>query len=361
MIVDNLKNKKKVLIIHRIIAPYRIPFYKELNKRLSNMGIDLSVVYGYPRKNETEPYSNLDFGIQVPTKYFSVGKRFLVWVSALKYVIKADLVVVQASNTNLINYLLIPMRKITGFKLAFWGHGKNFQAKDERSFRERFKRLYSKCADHWFAYTDLSAKAVMDFGFPKEHITSVCNSIDTKENIKHLKSITSYEVSQLRKIYDIEDSSPIGIFCSRLYKDKRIRFLLDCLLEIKKRVDNFHFILLGDGPESRIVKNFADNNSHWFHWVGSRYGKEKVLFFSIANFQLLPGAVGLNIVDSFALLTPLITTNIHSHGPEIIYLENGQNGVMTENTKVSYVNEVIRIVEDKAYLERLVQGCKKAR
>jgi L-malate glycosyltransferase len=355
------KNRKKAIIIHRIIAPYRIPFYTELKKRLSAMGIDLSVVYGYPRKNEPDPYGNLDFGIQVATRYFWQRKRFLVWLSALKYVMRADLVVVQASSTNIINYLLIPLRKIIGFKLAFWGHGKNFQAIDENSFKERFKRIYSRCADHWFAYTDLSMKAVIGFGFPREHITSICNSIDTKESIGFLESISSNEIRLLRERYDIEDGAPVGIFCSRLYKDKRVDFLLDCLQEVKHRVGNFHFLLLGDGVESGIVKSFADSNSDWFHWIGTKYGREKILFFSVASFQLLPGAVGLNIVDSFALLTPLITTSISSHGPEIIYLENGENGIMAQNTRESVVNEVMHVIQDRAYRRRLIEGCRRAR
>jgi L-malate glycosyltransferase len=361
MLPDKLRTKKKVLIIHRIIAPYRIPFYEELKRRLSTMEIDLSLVYGCPRDNETDPYGDVDFGIQVPTRYVWQRKRFLVWLSALKYAMKADLVIVQASSTNLINYILIPLRKIAGFRLAFWGHGKNFQAINENSLKEQFKRIYSRCADHWFAYTELSVKAVTDLGFPKERITSVCNAIDTKEDIRFLESISSHEIRRLRGSLAIEDGAPVGIFCSRLYKDKNIGFLLDCVKEIRRRVQSFHFLLLGDGAESAAVRAFADANPAWFHWIGAKYGREKALFFSIANFQLLPGAVGLNIVDSFALLTPLITTDNGSHGPEIVYLENGQNGVMTENTKEAFIDGVIRVIEDKAYLVQLIKGCVKAR
>ena len=62
----------------------------------------------------------------------------------------------------------------------------------------------------------------------------------------------------------------------------------------------------------------------------------------MAAMQFMPGAVGLGILDSFALQTPMVTTTQNFHGPEIEYLENGKNGIITEDNIETYTNAIIK-------------------
>lgn len=333
-----------------------------LKNILAQHGVDLLVVYGQPSKFELfEKIPEFAAGQKVHNRYVYLGNKFIVWQPIMQYLKNADLIIIQQSNRMLSNIFLMLFKNIFSYKVALWGHGRNFQAVDRNSISERVKRFSSSNVSHWFAYNDLSKKIIMDLGYPEEKITSINNSIDTKENIELLESVTIRELEELKKRYAIDEGASIGIFCSRLYRDKRIDFLLRCVEEVKKRSGNFHFFLIGNGVESSMVKEYADRNANWFHWVGAKYGREKVIFFKLADFQLMPGLVGLHVVESFALLTPLITTDIEYHSPEIIYLENGTNGIITQNTLESYVNEVIHIIQDKAYHHNLVEGCRKAR
>ena len=61
----------------------------------------------------------------------------------------------------------------------------------------------------------------------------------------------------------------------------------------------------------------------------------------------MPGLVGLGILDSFALGVPLITTDIPVHSPEIDYLENEINGIMTKHDVVEYANAVVHLLSDQ--------------
>lgn len=74
-------------------------------------------------------------------------------------------------------------------------------------------------------------------------------------------------------------------------------------------------------------------------------------YFKIAAVQIMPGAVGLGILDSFAMETPLITTVQDFHGPEISYLENGKNGVITKNDIEEYSNAVVKLLISKEYIK----------
>jgi glycosyltransferase involved in cell wall biosynthesis len=76
--------------------------------------------------------------------------------------------------------------------------------------------------------------------------------------------------------------------------------------------------------------------------------------------MLNPGLVGLSILDSFACGVPLITTDCGIHSPEIAYLENWANGVITTNLLDQYVDAVMSVLTKPSKLCELQRGCAKA-
>ena len=91
----------------------------------------------------------------------------------------------------------------------------------------------------------------------------------------------------------------------------------------------------------------------WMHFVGPKLGEERVKFFKIADVLLMPGMVGLAILDSFAMKTPLITTDHFYHSPEIEYLENYWNGLMVPDALESYSEAVVRVLNSKKMMADL--------
>ena len=354
---------KTLGIVQERLWHYRVPFYEALRRRLREEGIEVVLVHGQPSRHEEgrDDSGHLGWAIEIKNRSWCMGESEFLWQPCLSHVSDCDLLVVQQENRMLVNYWLLFRKKFMKQKLAFWGHGKNCQASNPNGLKERWKRLFLKSPDWWFAYTDFSKDILLRAGFPADRITVVENAIDTTESIRIFDEITEEEINELRRQYYITKEMPVGIFCSRLYREKRIDFLLQCVAQVKERVSDFHFFVIGSGPDSSIVEEYARNHGNWFHYVGPKYSREKVKFFKLAQFQLMPGPVGLHIVDSFALLTPIITTDIDCHGPEIIYLENGINGIMSENKIDAYVGEIVRFIEDKTYQERLVKGCMQAR
>jgi len=54
---------------------------------------------------------------------------------------------------------------------------------------------------------------------------------------------------------------------------------------------------------------------------------------------------------------PLITTDCKIHSPEIHYLENEINGVMTENDLCVYSNAIISMLQNEVKREKLKKNC----
>ena len=209
--------------------------------------------------------------------------------------------------------------------------------------------------DWWFTYTRKSAEIVAATGFPSSRITSVNNSIDTLALTEAKDRISDTELEALRLSRGLTGEN-IAIYCGGMYPDKKIPFLLTACERIRSRIGNFEVLFIGDGPDSESVQQFAERHQ-WAHYLGSLTGDDKVAYFKLAKVQLLPGLVGLAVLDSFTLGVPMITTDLPIHRPEFDYIQDGYNGVVTTFAVDAYSNQAIRLLEDETWHSKLVEGC----
>jgi len=357
---------KRIVILKRYDREFRIPLYDILGTKLKESGVQLDIIYGQPDRIEEQTIKDLisphQWGTTVKNRYIYLGRRTVCWQPVFRYTRNADLVIAQQGSRLLINYLL-QIRRFFRKKpfLAFWGHGMNFQARDQKAPLERFKAFYSNHVDYWFAYNTLSKEVLTERGYPAHKIFSLQNTIDSKEEGKIYDSITAPELTELKKNLQIKNEDVVGIYCGSLYAEKRIDFLVQTLIQVRSSIPNFHFIIVGDGILKSEVLKWIEGHESWIHYVGAQFGKQKLQYFRLASFQLIPGLVGLNIIDSFVTLTPLITTQNRLHSPEISYLVNYENGIMTKNTLEDYGEAIIKYVKDAQLQDKMIEGCRIAR
>ncbi len=281
----------------------------------------------------------------------------LVWHRhTLARALASDLVIAPQEIKYLVPLLALVLSRLTHARFAFWGHGKNFQASNPNCLRERIKRYLSRRVDWWFAYNDLSARVVCETGFPWTRITSVVNSIDTSALTARRATLTEGEIRAAREELGIHTNN-VAIYTGGLYPVKRLPFLIRALECIRCEVPDFEFIIIGDGPE-RPWLDKAITSHPWIHVLGSKNDHTKVPYWALARILLMPGGVGLIILDSFALGVPMVTTDTHLHGPEIEYLRNGENGVLVEcgGSHQEYADAVIRLLRNPAEIRRLKTG-----
>jgi len=218
-------------------------------------------------------------------------------------------------------------QRALGTKHAFWGHGKNFQASLEGGAGEGLKRRLTNRAHWFFAYNTLSADAAVEFGMDPDNVTSVMNSTDTEHMREVRMSLPEHTAQSVRDELSMGDG-PVAMYLGGVYLHKRPDFLVQAAERIRELVPNFEMVVIGSGSAVDVIEQAAANHD-WFHHLGARYGDERVRLASVADIQLMPGLVGLNVVDGFALGIPTITTDIDYHSPEIEYLLEGVNGIVT--------------------------------
>jgi len=349
----------KVTIIQRILPHYRIPFFEALHRELAHAGIELQLIYGqeYPGTVPRSELLEYSWTIRIQNRYLNTPLGQLIWQACSSHLQDSDLIVFEQANSLLLNHWLMINRGRCKYRLAFWGHGRNFQARSGHSLRESLKKWFINQVDWWFAYTESSAKTVREFGFFPGRITVVQNAIDTTELKSALTGVTQADLSRLRAHLGLPNNH-VALYCGGMYPGKQLEFLLAACKAIRQRISDFHVILIGNGPEQGTVERAAQEYD-WIHYVGPKFGQDRAVYFKASQALLMPGLVGLAIVDSFVAGTPIFTTDITSHSPEISYLEHGVNGMITPFSASHYANAVAEFFESDGLQKRLREGCQR--
>jgi glycosyltransferase involved in cell wall biosynthesis len=297
----------------------------------------------------------------VPSIIWRLGKHELYWQPVLSILKGTDLVIVEQASKLLVNYVLL-IQNATGIrKLALWGHGKNFQESSASPFGEWIKRQVSTHVHWWFAYNDLSVRIVQSLGYPLERITPVYNAVDTRTIARDLQNISNEDRIATRRELGIS-SEQVAIYAGGLYPEKRLRFLLPALQMIRSDIPDFEMIFIGGGVDAGLIQDAA-RQFPWIHYLGPKFDREKVSYYAISKLFLMPGLVGLGILDAFALETPLVTTQVPLHSPEIDYLKHGVNGFMVDQSDnlQAYADAVVYLLRNETERQRLIQGCQISR
>jgi len=336
----------KIVIFQPMLKQYRVPLFERMGQKLAEQGHELRVVCGSPPAHEISKGDNVILNSRYclieKSRWFFNGKLHFL-AHAMSHILWADFVITEQANKHIHNYLLILLRVIRFKPFAYWGHGMNMQG-DHRSLREKIKKKLSKQCDWWFAYTQGVASYIAALGYLDAKITILNNSIDTSEFKKLLAGQTSDKVAEFKRQLAIDDKGRVALFCGSLYTDKKIDFLLSAARIIWQKNTNFVLVIVGDGKDRSMVEDFANQYS-FVKYLGPLFGEQKAIAFKSAEMFLCPGLVGLAILDAFAAALPLLTSDIPNHSPEIEYLQDGYNGVMTAPCEIDFAFAVIDILE----------------
>jgi glycosyltransferase involved in cell wall biosynthesis len=350
-----LHQMHKVVIVSETLHPYRLPFYRNLAEtlRTSQFPTQMELVHGNCKYRQIDCPGFVNSYAPV----FRIGRITLQILPRSFY--SAHLAIFGQEVRHLNQYLpylahLLFKRQ----KFCLWGHGKNFQSKNTMSPQEMWKAHITRHAHWFFAYNDLSASIVAGHGFPADRITNMMNSIDTASLVVSKQQLDPNDLISLRQSLGI-NGQHVGIYTGSMYREKRIPFLLQSCYKIRQSVSDFEMIFIGDGEDHSLVSEAARQNS-WIHYVGVKNESEKVPYWAISQVFLMPGAVGLVILDSFALETPMVTTAVSTHGPEIDYLEDGVNGVMVKDpfSIAAFTDTVIDLLINEPKRRHLAAGCR---
>jgi len=340
-----------VVCFQQRLTHYREVFFHRCRERLSDREIRFDLVHGKPDSEAIKKNDRgfLSWALEVDQATFNLGRVRGVWVPMPRGLPTPDLVVVTQENKLLANYAWLIKRNLGGPKVAFWGHGRNFQSDAPGGLKERLKKRVVGQVDWWFAYTQLTRKVLRADQYPDERITVLDNAIDNEAFQTDLASVSRADLEELQSVVG---TGPVALFCGSLYPDKLIGLMIEAADRIRLEIPDFALVVIGDGPSASEVKAAAQTRP-WLHPVGVKKGRDKAVWFKLSSVVLNPGLVGLHIVDSFCAGVPMVTTAEARHSPEIAYLDSGVNGLIVQGGVQAYADAVVSLLNDSHRLSNM--------
>jgi glycosyltransferase involved in cell wall biosynthesis len=346
----------KVLIIQARLPGFRVPFFTKLHEALCKDGVDLTVAYSRANRShalrQDDAELPAEFGYKVHASW--LGERF-IYQPLWREIMQADLTIVGPENKYLNNLWLLPLSALRLKTVAYWGLGPHMHPDRRSAASEWLKGRSAATVDWWFAYTESVAANLSQHGVLEEKITVVQNATDTVELRRLLSDIPDEEVAQGRRTLTGNLDSKIGFYCGRLDSAKALPFLIDSARIVRRRCPQFHLVIVGSGPERPWLEQAASAEP-WIHYLGSQWGRDSALLYKMADVFLLAGTAGLAIVDSFAAGLPLIGTELPNHPPEISYLRDRENGMITPHEPEDYAKGIAEVFESPGLLAKLRRG-----
>jgi len=338
---------------------YRVELVELLRDKLATVGVRLELVYGqaYGKERLKQDEAVVPWGHKVRNLYFPIKeKKDLCWQPLPRVIRRPDLVIFMQENRLLANYYWLLQSRLGRTRVGFWGHGRDFQSHAVAGLRERWKRASIHAVDWWFAYTPVTLDVLRQAGFPAARTTLLNNAIDTAGFRQQALGVAPARLEALRREFGIGDDAPVGLFCGSIYPDKKPEFMVAVADLIRRRCPGFHFIVIGEGQSAPVMRAAAVSRP-WLHCVGARRGVDKAALFRLASFVLNPGAVGLHVLDAFALSLPMLTTSSAMHGPEIAYLEHDKTGFITEEDPEVFADSALSLIENPARAAAMRANC----
>lgn len=312
---------KKVLLVHQdTIQHYRVSIYNYISEYLFNRDFQLKVV---------------SQGIQADNPYpplFDFTKTPLTFITLFKWILtnSPSVVILFVNPKNKYLFPLMVFIKMAHIKLIYWGHGIDLQNKTSL-YKLAFNKLQHSISDGLILY----AEHLKEYINPMYH--KKCFIANNTLNFSDV-NIPDFNKQELLLSYGIKTIKNI-IFSGRIQKRKRLGDLIAAFEYIDLK--NTGLIIVG--PHDRDVDISVLENKKNIYYIGPCYGNKVLMLLQASEVYCIPGAIGLSIVDAQFCGLPIVTEDV-DHGPEIMYLQNGQNGFIVPKGNIQVLADRLRLL-----------------
>ncbi|QNI02305.1 glycosyltransferase [Halomonas sp. SH5A2] len=163
-------------------------------------------------------------------------------------------------------------------------------------------------------------------------------------------------LANLREQWGIASTRKILVSVSRISQEKNISFMLEALAELKADGhDDFHLLLIGDGPDREIIQTQIDTLALTSHvtLVGAVPPDDMALYYHLGDifvFASISETQGMVILEAMAAGLPVVA--VRSSGIDDVVRE-GFNGFKTPQNRQKWGQQVRALTQDDALRQTL--------
>ncbi len=326
---------------------------KFLSRLVKNEEIDLVILAGQSPSKDGHQEDEGVFPFRV--NRVSITKRwFGIYLPAYWEILKAvvggkyDAIMMPAEKRLLLLILwLFVLKLFCRFKLVTYTHPYMRSQLNRVTENDLFwTRLIFALFDRVIFYTAASRNWALERRLlPNSKADYANNTLNTEE----IKENYNFEVN-------LEKPQRI-LFIGRLVESKRLDVLLHYFRELKKEIPNLKLSVIGDGPESDVIKD-GMKMDNGITWLGSVIDETRIsIEMRRSQIVLVPGWSGLSVVHAFAYGKPYVTLTGMTHAPEISYLIDGINGYLLSGSEKENIAKLRELFANK---EKYSEMCRHA-
>lgn len=335
--MNTQKKIKQVLIAHQSTIPhYRVPFYAAV-ENLKPKWWEFTVIYDKEEAQKnfymTSDPEKFNFKIKTLKSYsINVFGRRLIFQTFPFTSFNYDLLIVGQAMNN-IAYPLSFIRKIFGKLVVYWGQGRDLYLIRNgilKNLSENIKFFLTKYADGFFAYTPGVKSYLINKGIKSDYIFSLQNTLDINDQRRTYQTLLPNR-KMLRRNFSVENCKVL-LYVGRFNKEKRVDIIADAFLKLVELDDSYVLIIVGGG-DKRLITELINKCGHdrvkLFNSVPeNEIGK----YFVMSDLFLIPGSVGLNVIQAMCYDLVPVVINTPFQSPEFEYLNNNNAVILGQNS-----------------------------
>ena len=356
-----MTHKKNILLFQRLIPHYRVALFKKLHEKLG-----IVVCHSRARKGASlQEQQELGFPNEVlPRVYFGKAPTSMVqFTGRVLRKHKPSIVITEFSLKYLTFWWLFFLRFFYGYKLVVWTHGVKSKEKLKpfTTFRSKIQLWVYRKADAVILYAEPEKEMLAQYVDKPEKLFVANNTLDTEKLNEIYNRLAASGRDHVKEKLGYSNKYNL-VFIGRLLWRKRMDMLFESFEKISKKLDvGLHII--GSGPEEEMVRSFAGKhqNVHYHGPINNLELSSKHLFAS--DLMVMPGYVGLSAVHSMAMGCPVATCRQGDegpyHGPEVAYIKNGENGVLSDYSAEAFTEALLKLLPDATLLHKMSAEARK--
>ena len=373
------KIDRPVLYVTRMVPHYRREALSLLNQRL---GDRLVVCSGNPPSNSSlqsltsehqPPYHTITL------QNYWVGKEkihFQPFGEVFRQFPHPSVVIAEESVRSLTLPFLLRQARRRGASCLLWGHfSSNGLPFDVDSLKTRYRLALARRVDGCICYSEPIADQLRPH-ISSERLFVAPNTLDTGNLLTIYDELKLSGRDSVRDRLGIPRESAVIVFMGRLIKSKGISQLLSVFEILRERIPNATLLIIGGGAEKEKVDAFARKHGQVMVFGPITSWKKSAPYLFAADVLLNPGYLGLSINHAFAMGLPVVSQqspspHIRYHSPEIVYLEQRKNGILSPfgdleamagaveevlENQCTYAQNALSFARKNLGLEKMVDG-----
>lgn len=262
---------------------------------------------------------------------------------------------------HLTEYCLFLLCKALRTRFIWWTHGFDHAPRNRApglaTLRRMVMRAALRHADGVIVFSEQGRRSLLRAGVRRDRLVRADNTLDTAALTALAGEFSRCDRARWCDEFGLDPSRRYLIFVGRLTRSKRVMDVVRVLERVAEHRPEVGLLVVGDGPEQeRLHRYVASRGIAGVHLLGAVYDDVQLAkLFATAEVAITPANVGLTIVQAFCFGLPFVTAESDSHGPEIQYLVDGQNGFLAGRTDpiAEMARRIAALLEDRDLWEAM--------